>query len=424
MSNISTVIKKQIETIKIDGENLEKIKKISNDFCKELSRKLKDNSIKAEVFIGGSLAKETLIKTDENKYDVDIFVRFDKKYLKEDISKIAASVLDTDFIKIHGSRDYFQKSVGNIILEIIPVIKVKKPEEAENITDLSYFHVNYVLKKIRNNKRLADEIRLAKAFCHGQDCYGAESYIKGFSGYAVELLTIHYKSFEKILKAMDKINQKKEEKIIIDTEKLYKNKKEILLELNESKLQSPIVLIDPTFKERNALSGLGKETFDKFKKSCSQFLKKPDESFFVKKNVSEEFKKYKGVKKILIKTTKQAGDIAGTKSKKFFRFFIAETKREFEIEKTGFEYDENKNVSYGYLILKVKREEVVKGPEINRIEHLKRFKERHPDAFVKKGTAYAKVSHNMNFEDFLKGFLDKNKRIIKEMGISGLMEVD
>lgn len=53
-----------------------------------------------------------------------------------------------------------------------------------------------------------DEIKIAKAFCHATGCYGAESYIKGFSGYALELLIYHYKSFQSFVKAMTKVNEK------------------------------------------------------------------------------------------------------------------------------------------------------------------------------------------------------------------------
>jgi len=75
------------------------------------------------------------------------------EYLKE-ISKLLGEVLGNKAKKIHGSRDYYQLIVHGIIFEIIPVLKVKKPEHAKNITDLSYFHVNYINKKIRKNKKL------------------------------------------------------------------------------------------------------------------------------------------------------------------------------------------------------------------------------------------------------------------------------
>jgi tRNA nucleotidyltransferase (CCA-adding enzyme) len=274
--------------------------------------------IKAEVFLGGSLAKNTLVKKDF--YDIDIFVRFDRSYDNR-ISDILGKLLK-DAKRIHGSRDYYQKNIGNIIIEIIPVININKPEQAVNVTDLSYFHVNYILKKIKKIKNLENEIKLAKTFAHAQNVYGAESYINGFSGYAIELLIVHYKTFLNFLKEITKTDFSKG-KMIIDTEKLYKNNQELINSINPSKVFSPIILIDPTYKERNALSSLSKETLYKFQKSSRSFLKKPSKSFFIKKKISKDFKDSE-TKIISIKTNKQSGDIAGTKSKKFYNFLTSQ----------------------------------------------------------------------------------------------------
>jgi len=186
----------------------------------------------------------------------------------------------SDKTKIHGSRDYFIIKMSNsFVIEVVPVLKIKSPREAENITDLSYFHVNYIRRKL--SKKLLNETVLAKTFCHASGCYGAESYIKGFSGYGIELLINEYKSFSKFVREISKMNVN--EKKVIDTDKKFKNRQEILMNLNGAKLQSPIVLIDPTFKQRNALAALSKETFIKFQKYCKEFLKNPNERFFDKK---------------------------------------------------------------------------------------------------------------------------------------------
>lgn len=410
--NIDEIIKSNLENITVDSVTYDKIKNISDDLCKELNIKLKKNNISADVFIGGSLAKGTLTKTDDNVYDVDIFVRFDKKFFEKDISKILNKVIPKKSKKIHGSRDYYQVKNKNITLEIIPVLKINKPEEAENVTDLSYFHVRYILNKIKENKSLAHEIRIAKAFCHANNCYGAESYIKGFSGYSLELLISHYSSFINFIKSI--IRYKDDDKIIIDDNKFYRDKNEILMEMNESKLNSPIILVDPTYKKRNALSGLSIETFNKFKKVSQEFLKNPSPLLFKKKNMSQE---YKGLKKIQIKTSKQAGDIAGTKSKKFFNFLLNEIKKEFNITKSGFEYIEEENISFGYLDIKKKDDEIIKGPPIVMLENLNKFKKKHPDAFIKEQQSYVKIKHTQYFDEFIKKFSLKNKKILKEMGI-------
>ena len=138
--------------------NKNEIKEIANrfkDFKVKLLEKIKKLKVHVEIFVGGSFAKKTLIRKKE--YDVDVFLRFDKRHRKE-ISELTEKILNGfNKTKIHGSRDYFMIKLGkNIIFEVIPVLKIKNPKEAENITDLSYFHVNYVRKKV--NPKVIDEI--------------------------------------------------------------------------------------------------------------------------------------------------------------------------------------------------------------------------------------------------------------------------
>jgi len=418
---IGKILNEQLQEIKPSEDILNKIKKISKKFCEELRIKLDGKEVKADVFVGGSLAKETLVKKDQ--YDVDVFVRFDKKYDDKKISAILGNVLGKKAHKVYGSRNYYQLNKDDILIEVVPVFKIKKPEEAVNVTDLSYFHVNYVLKKLKRNKKLSDEIILAKAFAHAQDVYGAESYIHGFSGYALELVVCYYGNFLKFIKKIVNCDVRKNGKLVIDDARFFKSREEVLREMNKSKLSSPIIIVDPTFKERNALSSLSKETFFKFQNACREFLKNPSSEFFIKKNVSEDFKKFKNVKIIKVKTNRQAGNIAGTKSKKFFGFFVYNLKKEFNIKKSGFDYDNEKNVAKFYFVLDSKGEEVVKGPPITNVHNLTKFKKVHAKAFIKKDFAYVKVKHLMNFEEWFSKFLKKEKKVMKGMGVDGVEKV-
>ena len=148
--NIDSILVKVSEQI---NPSKEKLKSIENKL-KEFLLKLKNNSKKlkldVEVFVGGSFSKKTMIKKKE--YDVDIFLRFNKKYDNKELSKLAEKVLKgITKIKIHGSRDYFEDEIDkNLFFEFIPVRKVKNPKEAKNITDLSYSHVRYVMKKLKS----------------------------------------------------------------------------------------------------------------------------------------------------------------------------------------------------------------------------------------------------------------------------------
>jgi tRNA nucleotidyltransferase (CCA-adding enzyme) len=420
MKKIDSVLALELDKINPSKEEFKVLVEESKNLIRELELSIKKNKIKAQVFIGGSFAKNTLIR--KNKYDIDIFVRFNSSLKEEEISKFISKVVPSKAQRVHGSRDYFvlksENKLVNLEFEIIPVISIKKTEQARNITDLSYFHVKYINDKIKKRPQLAKEIMLTKAFIHYQDCYGAESYINGFSGYAVELLIIAYGSFINFLRALVKSG---ENKIILDSEKQYKNKNDIMMNINEAKLQSPIILVDPTFKERNALAALSRETFLKLKESAGKFLKNPSLDFFVKEDREKIFmNKNKEVIKIEVTTDKQAGDIAGTKLRKFFRFFINESLRYLDIKASDFNYDEKANTGKILLSAKPKKEILFNGPPVEMIEQLKKFKKEHKKIETKNGKTFAFEKGYLTFEEFLSYFQNKNSDVIGSMNISGL----
>ena len=416
------ILKEQIKTISPSKEETIAIDKKAAELIEFLRKNIKKSKISAEIFVGGSSARGTLIK--KSKYDIDVFVRFNaKKYKSEGISSLLERIVPKNSRKIHGSRDYFSLKSENqpIEIEIIPVLKITRPEQAENITDLSYFHVNYVKNKIKKNKKLADEIRLAKAFAYYQDCYGAESYINGFSGYAIELLVVYYKSFVNFIEAISKADIMKG-KIIIDIEKKFKNKEDITRQLNESKLQSPIVLIDPTYKERNALAALSYETFLKFRAACRNFLKQPGSRFFEFGDKQKDLeKKYgKSLIKLELSTEKQAGDIAGTKLKKFSGFFIAEIEKYFDVKDSEFDYDEDANIGKIFLAAEPKKEIVFPGPPAGMKKALAAFRKQHKKIKIIRGKAFAYEKNKLDFKKFLNKFMNNKSKIIEDMGVNGL----
>src|SRR3989344_1671006 len=275
---INSILKDVLKNIQPPEKDLKIINNSLARFLIDVKKKIKNLKINAEIFVGGSFSKNTLIKKDI--YDIDVFIRFEKNY--KEISEITKKIIKgiKNPITVHGSRDYFKIKVSPIAyIELIPVIKINNPKDAENITDLSYSHVNYINKRIKKNKKILEDIMLAKAFCYANNCYGAESYISGFSGYGLELLVYHYGGFLRFIKEMVKIRK---EKLIIDIEKQHKNKQDVFMNLNSSKLHSPIILIDPTYKQRNVLAALSDESFEKFKKVCADF-------FFVVKSKGEIF---------------------------------------------------------------------------------------------------------------------------------------
>ena len=419
--NINSVLKEVLLLVKPSEKEMKEIRERLQNFLKKIEKSRKSNRINAQIFVGGSFAKKTIIKKDS--YDIDIFIRFDKKYKSEIISNLTEKILAGErAVRIHGSRDYFKITASkNLFFEVIPVKFIKNPREAENITDLSYSHVNYIKKKIKSEK-LLEEILLAKAFCYANGAYGAESYVSGFSGYGLELLVDHYRSFIKFIRAVSKFNTNSDNKIIIDIEKHHKKKSNILIDINEAKLKSPIILIDPTYKQRNVLAALSEETFFNFQKSCKDFLKKPSIDFFIQKVVNieklKESAKNKGYEFSLleIKTEKQEGDIAGSKLLKFYRHLNSEALHFFEIKAKGFEYSGQKTARV-FFVAKKKNNLKITGPEINDKNNLNKFKAKHRVIFIKNNRIYAKISVNFTLKDFFRNWKTKNSKKMRDMHI-------
>ncbi|MEM4246893.1 MAG: nucleotidyltransferase domain-containing protein, partial [Candidatus Woesearchaeota archaeon] len=178
MAKTIRMLKEVLAEITPDKEERKSTLKIVKNFLKNLNSSLKKNRFAAKAILGGSYAKDTWLKGD---YDVDVFVRFSLKYKGKDLSKMLEKALTPwNAERVHGSRDYFWVHKKQFKFEIIPVLEIKKANDAENVTDFSPLHVKWVNK---NGKKYKGDIRLFKKFCKAQGVYGAESYIRGFSGH-------------------------------------------------------------------------------------------------------------------------------------------------------------------------------------------------------------------------------------------------
>lgn len=407
-------------------DEMKLIKKETDCFVKILEKNIRKEKTDADVFVGGSYGKGTLVKAD--KIDIDIFARFNCKY--EDISKLLEKILirvekeiGLRRTKIHGSRDYFRFEKNNLLFEVIPVARIKKPSEAKNVTDLSYFHVNYV--KRNASKKVKREIIVGKQFCKAQGVYGAESYIHGFSGYGLECLMIRCKTFEKMLRLLNKTRGQ----LVLDPKKHYKNAKEAILFLNESKARSPIILIDPTWKERNVFAALSGETFGIFLVKTKKFLAHPSERYFEIQHFNEGKMKERAEKKnaeflnVEIETDRQEGDIAGTKMKKFAGFLEANLSKFFEIMEKNFSYGEG-NKSNAYFVVSARKEIIKVGPPVKDDKNAQRFRDKNKVVFAKNARLYASVKVNWTAKEFLSKLKDKYGEQIRGMSITGMRIID
>ena len=411
MDKINKILKQVIDEIKPKNKNIliKKIKSVVND----INNLLKDKNIDAKCVVGGSFAKDTFLRND---FDVDLFVVFNEKYRNKNISKILYNTIKNrfDIEVIKGSRDYFRfKNEFNF--EVIPVLKIK--DKIQNITDMSPLHVKWVDKYKKKNKNIVDEIRLVKQFCKAQRCYGAESYIRGFSGHVIDILTIYYGGFINLLKNC--IKWKKND--VIDVERYYKNNEEVLLNLNKSKI-SPLIVIDPILPERNAAAALSYENFLKLKNASKEFIKNPSKDFFVIKKINKDYlkKKYKRFIYIDAEPVDARRDISGTRFVRLYEYIKTQLiLNDFNIVDSGCDFESH---VMWFVLKKYKLKETKKhkGPKINQKNDIKRFIKKHKNAFIEEGRYFAIIKRKyLNTINLINNILKSNyiKDKIKKINI-------
>jgi len=241
-----------------------------------LERAARELQVKVEVEVEGSFAKDTWLSGD---VDVDVFLLFDPDVPVEElrlkglqIARRAAELLGVGWRERYASHPYLTLELSVCEVDAVPAYRVPSPDRIKSPVDRTPFHTAYVKRKLDANPGLRGEVRLLKRFAKGIGVYGAEVRVEGFSGYLLELLTIHYGSFLSTLKAAAGW---KPYKAVIDPEWHYDDPREALRRFRE-----PLVVVDPVDPKRNVASPVSLDSMGKFVAAARAFLRRPSLEFF------------------------------------------------------------------------------------------------------------------------------------------------
>jgi len=232
----------------------------------------KSDGLKAEIMLGGSVAKDTWIKDEA---DIDLFMMVPPTLNREAIKgfclDIARKVVrENEYMERYAEHPYIEAVVQGIKVNIVPCYRVEH-EEWMSAVDRTPYHTEYVNARMRE-KDLRNEIRLLKQFMKGVGVYGAEIKIGGFSGYLCELLVIWFGSFKELLKEVVEWSSG----TIVDLEDLYKGDKNKIRLLFEN----PLVVIDPVDMKRNVAAAVTDVSLFTFIAAVKHFVQKADLKFF------------------------------------------------------------------------------------------------------------------------------------------------
>jgi tRNA nucleotidyltransferase (CCA-adding enzyme) len=223
------------------------------------------NGIDIKGILVGSSARGTWIS---GEHDLDIFIMFppevEREYLEEKGLYVARKIAmqGESFEERYAEHPYVHAVFNGFEVDLVPAFGVISGADIISAVDRTPFHNSYVSSRIQGSE---DEVLLLKQFQKGIGVYGSELKTRGFSGFLVELLVIHYGLFENVLKAA--CNWKAG--ISIDIEKHG-----ILIH------RDPLIMIDPTDPARNVAAALSLDNMCVFIDKACEFLEEPDEKYF------------------------------------------------------------------------------------------------------------------------------------------------
>ncbi len=275
VASSGAVFHQVLRQIKPSSDQRRKIKAVSHkvlSLANRMARKYKGKAI-----LAGSLTRDTWLP---DKLEFDVFVCFPEKMKESQMEKaglgIGAAIarkLKAESKVEYAEHPYTDITYEGVDIDVVPCYSVQSAEKIKSSVDRTPFHVQYIEKHLPT--RLSDQVRLFKQFLKAAKIYGADAKYEGLSGYTCELLTIRYNGFQNLLKAISKWQAGE----IIDLEEVYGKKN--IGEVKKKFWNQPLVVIDPTDKNRNTAAALSMKNFFLLKKRVADFLKKPSVEFFL-----------------------------------------------------------------------------------------------------------------------------------------------
>jgi len=270
-SGISEIRMKVLKRIVPKEAERKRVYTLSEEIMRRVSQAAHRASLKAEVSLEGSVAKDTWLSGEA---DIDIFLKVESSLDPSELETTCLAVAK-EAIKGHkpierfADHPYIETYIGDSRVNIVPCYCVESGMW-KSATDRTPYHTEYMNKHL--NPELRNEVRLLKKLTKATGTYGAEIRVGGFSGMLCETMTLFYRSLEKTLQAAVAWRNG----TVIDLENYYGGDSEEVYDLFEQ----PLIVIDPVDKTRNVAAAVRHERLWEFVSVSRLFLRRPSLRFF------------------------------------------------------------------------------------------------------------------------------------------------
>ncbi|HJJ42223.1 MAG TPA: CCA tRNA nucleotidyltransferase [Methanocorpusculum sp.] len=241
----------------------------------KMGRKIIDSVFRnsgVHAMMTGSAARGTWVKGDK---DIDIFMLFPPELTREELQEkgLDAAYAVVNEFKGHAEEKYAEHPYLNAVIEgfdvdLVPCYNVASTAEMKCAVDRTPFHTRYLIERLGD---LKDDVLLLKQFAKGGGVYGSDLMTGGFSGYLCELLILRFGGFQKFIEAACKFGYGE----VVDLEGYYKDKKTV-----RRKFSEPLIVIDPTDKDRNVAAALTLTRYSEFIELARDYCANPSIVYF------------------------------------------------------------------------------------------------------------------------------------------------
>jgi len=233
-----------------------------------LERASRGSEVRPKIELGGSYAHDTWL---EEQTDVDFFLVYPKEVERKSFEEMGLALAERALKECsprrrYAEHPYVEADIGTVTINAVPCYGVDKGEW-KSAADRSPFHTLYMRDRL--DGALKSQVRTLKVFLKAQGLYGAEIRVRGFSGYACEVLTLRYGSFLGLLRAASSWGKGD----VVSLEGGEETARALFMD-------DAFILLDPVDVTRNLGRAVAPEKLAEFIFLSRLFLKRPKAEFF------------------------------------------------------------------------------------------------------------------------------------------------
>ncbi len=253
-ADIGSVLKEVEARVTPNEELVAKVERVRD----EVFRRLQPLATDFRPELEGSVAKGTWLATDP---ELDVFMIFpvttSEDHMVDRVMEVGKAIFDKWEVS-YAEHPYIRGWVDGVPIDLVPCYGVSSPSEMRSAVDRTPFHTRFVNQSLSQEQK--KDVRILKAFFKGIGVYGAEIKVRGFSGYASEVLIYRFGSFLKLLESVQK----------------WKGK----VNLGWNGEPDALAIPDPVDPSRNVTASVSVRSLSTFVAAAGFFLRRPSLRFF------------------------------------------------------------------------------------------------------------------------------------------------